>query len=268
MPRFKCKDCGQTFVMDEGFAKMKFDPKIVTLALDLYFKGVSLRKIAHHVKQFYGFKVGKSAIHKWLMKYGKIINSYVNQLEPELSEAWNTDEMKVKCGGKWVWLWNVMDSGTRFLLASQISEKRDVGDARKVFQIAKRRGKTKPSTMTTDGLPAYIKAFKKEFFTLRNPRTRHIRKPRFVDKTNNNIVERLNGTVRERDKVMRGLKEEQTAQIMMNTMRNYYNFIRPHQSLNGKTPSEMANIDLDLGRNKWLNLIKKANVTNSQKQLS
>jgi len=268
MPRFKCKDCGQTFVMDEGFAKMKFDPKIITLALDLYFKGVSLRKIAHHIKQFYGFKVGKSAIHTWLMKYGRIINNYVNQLEPELSEAWNTDEMKVKCGGKWVWLWNVMDSGTRFLLASQISEKRDVGDARKVFQIAKQRGKTKPSTMTTDGLPAYIKAFKKEFFTLRNPRTRHIRKPRFVDKTNNNIVERLNGTVRERDKVMRGLKEEQTAQIMMNTMRNYYNFIRPHQSLNGKTPSEMANIDLDLGRNKWLNLIKKANVTNSQKQLS
>jgi len=36
-----------------------------------------------------------------------------------------------------------------------------------------------------------------------------------------------------------------------------YNFIRPHQALKGKTPSEKAEIDLDLGRNKWLSLIKK-----------
>lgn len=34
-PRFKCKDCGQTFVVDEGFAKMRFDPKVISLALDL-----------------------------------------------------------------------------------------------------------------------------------------------------------------------------------------------------------------------------------------
>lgn len=43
-------------------------------------------------------------IYKWIQKYGKIINDYANLLEPDLSEAWNTDEMKVKCGGKWVWL--------------------------------------------------------------------------------------------------------------------------------------------------------------------
>jgi len=36
-----------------------------------------------------------------------------------------------------------MDSGTRFLLASQISEKRDVSEARKVFQVAKEKGRKK-----------------------------------------------------------------------------------------------------------------------------
>jgi hypothetical protein len=47
-----------------------------------------------------------------------------------------------------------------------------------------------------------------------------------------------------------------TAQTMMDGMRIYYNLIRPHQSLNGKTPAEKANIKLELGRNKWLSLIK------------
>jgi len=34
--------------------------------------------------------------------------------------------------------------------------------------------------------------------------------------------------------------------------------LRPHQALDGKTPAEMANIDLNLEGNRWENLIKKA----------
>jgi len=55
---------------------------------------------------------------------------------------------------------------------------------------------------------------------------------------------------------MRSMKEE--IQTIADGLRNYYNFIRPHQSLDGKTPAEMANIDLRLGKNRWLSLIKKA----------
>jgi len=80
--------------------------------------------------------------------------------------------------------------------------------------------------------------------------------PRFRDKTNNCLVERLNGTIRERDKVMRGMKDE--TQTIADGLRNYYNFIRPHQALNGKTPAEVAKIDLKLGKNRWLSLIKQA----------
>ena len=61
------------------------------------------------------------------------------------------------------------------------------------------------------------------------------------------MVERLHGTIRERNKVMGGLEEEPTAQTIIDGFRIYYNFIRPAQQ---------ANIDLELGKNKWLNLIK------------
>jgi len=39
--------------------------------------------------------------------------------------------------------------------------------------------------------------------------------------------------------------------------RLYYNFIKPHESLEGKTPSEEAGITID-GNNKWLSLMKTA----------
>ena len=42
----------------------------------------------------------------------------------------------------------------------------------------------------------------------------------------------------------------------MNLRRVINNFVNPHQELNGKTPAEIAEINLELGRNKLLNLIK------------
>lgn len=45
---------------------------------------------------------------------------------------------------------------------------------------------------------------------------------------------------------------------MFEWQRVYYNFIRPHMALDGKTPSEEAGIDLNLGENKWKGLIEKS----------
>jgi len=39
------------------------------------------------------------------------------------------------------------------------------------------------------------------------------------------------------------------------------NFIRPHQTLNGFTPAEASDINLQLKDNKWLELIKQAEKT-------
>jgi hypothetical protein len=56
---------------------------------------------------------------------------------------------------------------------------------------------------------------------------------------------------------VRGFKNEESAQQIIEGFRAYYNFIRRHQSLKGKTPAEMAKIDLNLEGNKWLELIRK-----------
>jgi hypothetical protein len=118
--------------------------------------------------------------------------------------------------------------------------------------------KTMPSFVVTDGLRAYQDAFNKEFFTLRNPRTMHVRLAGLRKETNNNIIERLHGTIRERTKVMRGLDNENSAQTIIDGNRIYYNFIRPHMALNGLTPAEVANINLRLEQNKWESLIRRS----------
>lgn len=60
--------------------------------------------------------------------------------------------------------------------------------------------------------------------------------------------------MREREKVMRGLKTEDT--MIIEGFRVHYNFARPHESLNGQTPAEAAGIDyFGKGKYAWLRLL-------------
>ena len=76
-------------------------------------------------------------------------------------------------------------------------------------------------------------------------------------KHNNNPIERYNGKIKDRIKNIRsGFKSFDDAKCFMDLRRVINNFVNPHQELNGKTPAEMAEINLELGRNKLLKLIE------------
>ena len=251
-----CKRCERKFVNNGDFQRLKFSPQIITLTLDLYFKGVSMRKITDHIKQFHSLEVSHVTVYNWIERYTSILNDYVSSLDPEVSEVWHADEMAVNIHGRMEWLWNVMDKDTRFQLAHVISKTRRLQDARRLFQTAKRTARDRrPKEIVTDGLHQYPKAIKKEFDTVR--RTKHIRNVGLHSGAEcNNLIERLNGTVRERTKVLRGLKIEETP--IIDGQQIYYNFIRPHMALEGKTPAEMAGIELGLEGNRWLGLLTQA----------
>ena len=81
-------------------------------------------------------------------------------------------------------------------------------------------------------------------------------------KHNNNAIERHNGKIKDRLNCTRGsFKSFEGAESFMNLRDVIYNYINPHQELGGKTPAEMANINLKLGRNKLLKLIRKMGKT-------
>jgi len=56
------------------------------------------------------------------------------------------------------------------------------------------------------------------------------------------MVEKTHGTIRWRNKIRRGIDNEQTAQTVMDASRIYYNFLRPHIALRGKTLRTKAKI--------------------------
>ena len=68
-------------------------------------------------------------------------------------------------------------------------------------------------------------------------------------------MERLNGEIRDREKVMRGLKRVDTP--ILKGYQLYHNCVRPHEALDGKTPADKAGIEIK-GKNKWITIIQNA----------
>ncbi|MEM3064988.1 MAG: transposase [Candidatus Nitrosotenuis sp.] len=93
--RFKCKTCSHKWSDNLGFANNKVNSKIITVAIDLYFKGVSLRKVKEHLKLFYGIDVSPSSVLYWIRKFGEVVAPYVDQFKPQLSGVYHVDEMMV-----------------------------------------------------------------------------------------------------------------------------------------------------------------------------
>lgn len=262
--RYSCRVCHFRFALNSGFERARADAKVITAALDLYFKGISLRKVCDHLKQFYGIEVSHVAIIKWIRKFVKVVGPYVDQLvPPHISGIYHVDEMMVHVRkesnekGHYQWLWNLMDNTTRFWICSKISQKREICDARVVFKQAKERVPRQPKAVVHDGLWSYNDAFKKEFWIRKGPQTKNIRSVSVRHEGLNSKVERLNGSVREREVVMRGMDHAKSAQALMEALRIYYNYIRTHQGLDGKTPAEASGIKIG-GVNRWLSLIRGA----------
>lgn len=261
--KYLCRNCDYRFVINTGFENSKKDPKLICACIDLYFKGVSLRKVADHVKQFYGVKISNVSVLRWVQRFGEVVAPFVNNLKaPNMSGIFHVDEMVVHVRreetnkGHYQWLWNYLDETTRFWVTSMISQRREVSDARAVFQDAKSKT-SRTRAIVHDGLQSYDRAFQKEYHTMKKPRVMNIRSISVRKEGLNSRVERLNGTMRDREKVMRGMNTKESSQKLIEAMRIHYNFVREHSSL-GKTPAEQSGIKLELGQNKIEELIKMA----------
>ena len=192
------------------------------------------------------------------------MNDYTKEHKADTGSRWHNDEQMVKVGSEWKWNNNLLDSETRFLLSTHLSKTRTIKDTRTLYQKGKQQSNNLPDEVYTDGLFIYDRAVKKEFNCKKRygkparDSITHIRNVGIAKLENNNKIERFHGTFREWDKVKRGFGNDETLEDWDEAFRLYYNFIKKHMALDGLTPSQIANIELALGRNRWLGLLKQS----------
>ena len=251
--KYQCKDCKKRFALNVGFEAMRYDDTIITSALQMYFSGMSVRKIADHFEML-GTDISHVAIYQWINKYSKTISEYLKNITPRLSNWVRADEVWLNIKGKQNYLFASICDDTRFFIAKDIADTKFQHNADHLLEMTKQvAGNKSPKHFITDGLPAYMKSSKKVF----GKDTLHTRHIHLKGDKQNNKMERFNGSFRDREQVFRGLKKQDSS--IIDGYYIYYNFTRKHLALNGLTPSESAGIIID-GKNKWKILIQNASL--------
>ena len=253
--KFSCKSCGKFFTINLGFEKMKHSPQAITTAMQLYFSGESLRNTARSLRLI-GAQVSHQTIYRWIAKYTTLMEKYLDKITPQVSDTWATDELFLKIKGNMKYLYAMMDEQTRFWIAQEVADTKYTADVRPLFQLAKQIAGKQPKTLVSDGAANFHEAYLKEFRTAKlENRTEHIRHIRLAGDYNNNKMERMNGEIRDREKVMRGLEIKDSP--ILKGVQIYHNFVKPHMALDNRTPAQAAGIEVK-GKDKWLTIIQNA----------
>jgi putative transposase len=250
---YLCKECGRGFVHNRGLPHMRYPMDIVADAVYDYYAGVSLRKIRDGIDQKIQRRPSDSAIYGWVKRLTKIGLAEAKKHTPQVGDKWLADESVIRLkDGKKYWLINVIDYDTRFLLVSKLSRSRGIKDILEAFETALAKAKKYPKQMLTDGWLAYDDACERAFAS----ETKHMVTTPFVEKEKStNVVERWHGTLKDRLKPMRGMDKSETHQLILEGFVLNYNYLRPHESLNHKTPAEAAKIATFPYRS-WLDIIR------------
>ncbi|HXZ94481.1 MAG TPA: DDE-type integrase/transposase/recombinase [Dehalococcoidia bacterium] len=251
--RWWCKDCHHKFADNDALSGMKTPTEQVSSALQLYYEGNSLEAIRRHLEQEHNSHASDSTIYVWIERFTKTATDKAKTYKPNVGVVWVADETVLRIEAKNRWFFDIIDSKTRFLLASHISNNRNKQDVKIPMEKAAAKAGKIPKYVVTDKLAAYLDGIELAF----GSDTKHIQSKAFTIVNSTNLIERFHGTLKSRTKIMRGLKKLDTAKLFTEGWLVRYNFFRPNETI-GKTPAEKAEVRFPYAN--WGNVVREPTI--------
>ncbi len=235
---YYCKDCKRKFAGLDTIPKMQYSTSKVADALNMYYEGMSLKEIRRNFIQQHNDYISDRTVLNWVNRFSKLAIIEAGKYKPNVGSVWVADETVLDIDGKNIWFWDMIDTKTRFLVASHMSYTRTTKDAQALMKQAYDCTGKIPRIIYTDKLRAYLDGIELTF----GADTQHKQGSPFDVENNTNLIERFHSTIKSRTKVMRGLHTLESARLFMDGWLVHYNFFRPHMSLKDRTPASVAGI--------------------------
>lgn len=236
---YYCKSCQRKFKGDTTLFHMKTSPEQISSALRMYYDGMSIKDIKGLLKQEHHNDPSKKTIYQWVDKYSAIAIKEAKDYHPKVGDIWIADETVLRIGGQNVWMYDIIDDDTRFLLATRMTFARTTHDAEMLMKEAQKKAGKSPKVVVTDRNSSYLDSIELTF----GADTDHIQsRPFTTDTHSTQKIERWHETLKERTKVMKGLKTLETAIQFVDCFLVHYNYFRGNEALDNKTPAEEAGI--------------------------
>ena len=253
--KFKCKECGRYFTNDDGFYRMRFSEKTITLSIDIFVSNLSSRKMRNQLLRHFDTKVSHVSVLDWVRRYTLKVSKFVEKLGYNLGDSFYADETEVQREKTSDRFWCCIDWDTRLITGYHYSLNGNVTQAKEF--IKKSISKGKPKFIQTDGALFYPKAFQKLFYSNKIGGLTVEHKIQNYQRTriHNYKIETVFMKIKDRVYDFRGFKALWSAPILMTALVIQHNFIEVHSGTN-EIPFQRAGVNLELGENRWLNLIR------------
>ena len=138
-----CNSCRRKFKADDRLFKMKTPYIQVASALDDYYKGDSINEIRDSLNIHYGNCPSSKTVYGWITKYTEEVTQQFKDYHPKVGDTWVADETVLKMDGVNYWCIDIIDTETRYLLATKLSSNRETKDIKTLMELARdRSGKT------------------------------------------------------------------------------------------------------------------------------
>jgi putative transposase len=235
---YYCKACRHKFASTETIPKMQYATSKIADAINMFYEGMSLKEIRRNFIQQHNDYISDVTAFNWVRRFTELAVNEASKYRPNVGDIWVAGETEIEIDGENAWLWDIMDTKTRFLIATHMSRTRTKEDAQILLEKAYNRTGIVPRTIYTTKLRAYLEGIEMTF----GSGTRLKRGGSFELANNTNMIKRMQGTIKSRIKVMRGLHTIRSARQYMAGWLVHYNFFRPHMSLKDKTPAQAAGI--------------------------
>ena len=257
--KYECKECDRHFSKNLEYGPKWYPAETITEALSLVCRGMSCRKAADHMRSQRKSEDEKTPSHNtisvWNRTFLTAMAEYLSQWAPSGSQMWSMDDLHLKLDTIKHYLYMVAQYDHRFVLSQDLGDSKAADDVAPVTRAAVKRAGDVPDIMLRDGARNLNKAIKETNTVTRNgakKKTHQVRAHLHGNVTNLRH-ERLNRTIGERIRQAGTIKDKGSKLIAGFIM--FYNFIRRHMGLAGKTPAESGGLVID-APNPWDAIIR------------
>ena len=203
-----------------AFAGFYFPPDVIVLAVRWYLRFALSYRDVEEVLADRGIDVDHVTIYRWTQRFTPLLAEAARPCRHAVGDRWQVDETYVKVAGRWRYVYRAIDQSGQ-VVDVFVSIRRDAKAARRFFERAIGTTKVMPAAVVTDRAPTYRLVIE-ELLPAAWHRT---------DRYANNQLEADHGRLKARLRLMRGLKQDHSARIIIAGHAFIQNLRRGHYEL-------------------------------------
>ncbi len=249
--------------------KIHNDMNIFALILTLHISyAITARKTAHMLRNIWNIKVSYQTVLNYTQTAAYYCHQFNLKHKGEIDDVNAGDETYIKVKGLWHYTWFFIGTISRKIISYHFSDNRGAKPAiTAMLEVLRTAREKQDITLVTDGNPSYQAGL---HFINAQSETLKIALKNVIGLENldeesqeyrvyKQMIERLNRTYKYHIQSQNGFGCISGAVAKLVLFVTHYNFLRPHKSLNYKTPVELPELqNLHTIQGKWLKIISLA----------